>query len=390
MSKNLMLIPSMECLASCKYCFGPYYGSNSMVRDTVDSIVNWQNSIKTNTPLDITFHGGEPLLPGYSFYKMALPILKEGLAPRKVSFAMQSNLWLLDEKLCELFKEYNVSLGTSLDGPEKINDFQRGEGYFERTMSGIELAREYGIDVGCICTFTSNSIKYTEEIFDFFKVNDINFTIHAAMPSIRNDNSKNYQLSAEEHGDLLKKSLSLYLENIDKVKVGTLDSLCRSVSGGRGGICAFTDCLGDYLAVGPEGEIYPCQRFGGLSEYVMGNVHDVSSLKDIHKSSVWQAFQKFQENIDKECSECHYINYCRGGCPYNVLADNNGSFEGIKKDPHCLSYKTIYGDIMDRAMDEVFSKENMDDVVKRFDPEKGLLRKGKILSIMGNGLTLIR
>lgn len=380
-----MLIPSLDCPASCKYCFGPYSGSTLMSQDIVELIVNWQNSFTTDEPIEITFHGGEPLVPGASFYNMALPLLKERLAPRKVSFGMQSNLWLLDENLCELFSEYNVSLGTSLDGPEKINDFQRGKNYFKRTMRGIEIAREFGINVACICTFTSHSYKYAEEIFDFFMDNDLNFTIHAAMPSIRHNNSKDFQLSAEEHGDLLLKSLSLYLKNMDKVRIGTLDSICRSISAGRGGICTFTDCLGDYLAVGPKGEIYPCQRFGGLSEYVMANVNDPKSLTNINNSPVWRMFQEYQENINNECSNCHYINYCRGGCPYNVLAVNKGSFHGVKKDPHCSSYQEIYSDIMDRAIDEVFCKENMDDVINRVDTNSGLLRKGKLLSIMGNG-----
>jgi uncharacterized protein len=52
---------------------------------------------------------------------MALPLLRDGLAPRRVRFAAQSNLWLLTDELCELFAEHGVSLGTSLDGPEALN-----------------------------------------------------------------------------------------------------------------------------------------------------------------------------------------------------------------------------------------------------------------------------
>jgi len=58
-----------------------------------------------------------------------------------------------------------VSLGTSLDGPEEINDAQRGAGYFARTMAGFERARAHGIDVGAICTFTAQSVEHVPRDF---------------------------------------------------------------------------------------------------------------------------------------------------------------------------------------------------------------------------------
>jgi uncharacterized protein len=78
---------------------------------------------------------------------MAIPQLLGGLFPNKVHFGIQSNLWLLTEELCQLFKEHKVSLATSLDGPQIINDAQRGQGYFQKTMKGIQLARSHGLNV---------------------------------------------------------------------------------------------------------------------------------------------------------------------------------------------------------------------------------------------------
>ena len=139
-----MLVPSLACPASCAYCFGPHTGGPPLRQETVAAIVRWQQALGDNETLEITFHGGEPLVPGVKFYRMALPLLREGLAPRRVRFAIQSNLWLLTDELCELFREYGVSLGTSLDGPEPVNDAQRGQGYFQRTLAGIERARLSG------------------------------------------------------------------------------------------------------------------------------------------------------------------------------------------------------------------------------------------------------
>ena len=75
------------------------------------------------------------------------------------------------------------------------------------------------------------------------------FSIHAALPSLRYKNVGEFVLSAEEHGDLLVNMLDRYLASIHKIKISTLDAMIRSVSLGKGGICTFGDCLGGYLAV---------------------------------------------------------------------------------------------------------------------------------------------
>jgi uncharacterized protein len=353
-----------------------------MSMDIVEAASRWQRLY--GDKLEITFHGGEPLVAGVDFYREALPLLQNGLAHRRVRFSMQSNLWLLTDELCTVLKEHNVSLGTSLDGPEPITDAQRGHGYYRRTMKGVQLAHSYGIDVGCICTFTPSSLPHLGEIFDFFVEEGLNFTIHACTPSLRHPEAKGWALSAEEHGQLLADSLAAYLENLDRVRIGTLDSLCRSISAGRGGLCSFTDCLGSYTAVGPDGGVYPCQRFTGMPGYVMGNVMDAPSLERIHLSAVWRMFDDRQVHIEEECGACAHLDLCRGGCPYNALVEGNGRFKTLK-DSHCEAYRHIFNRITDQALEEVFSAENMREVVAHADSDKGLLRRGKLLSLMRDG-----
>ena len=385
MSRHLMLVPSLACPASCAYCFGPHESSQIMSNETLEALLQWQSSLNGNDALEITFHGGEPLVPGVKFYSKALPFLQESFSAKKIRFAMQSNLWLLDNELCDLLREYKVSVGTSLDGPEGINDAQRGQGYFKKTMAGIERARSHGINIGCICTFTRQSIEFIDKIFDFFLREGLNFSVHSALPSLRYPNADRWSLSAEKHGELLEALLHRYLDNLNNIQISTLDALCRSVSARTGGICTFWDCLGDYLALGPNGDIYPCQRFAGMPEYRIGNVHQKHSWEKLSASSVWLAFQDRQNRIEEECGDCAYLDICRGGCPYNALVANGGSFEKSLRDPHCEAYKQTFNLISDLALKEVFSQENLDEVVNRPDSDKGLLRSGKLLSLVGDG-----
>jgi uncharacterized protein len=355
-----------------------------MSRETLEAVVRWQSALPDTEGMEITFHGGEPLVPGIQFYRMALPLLRQGLAPRRVRFAMQSNLWLLTDEVCDLFREYGVSLGTSLDGPEAINDAQRGQGYFARTMAGIERARNHGVDAGCICTFTVGSAPHAPEIFNFFLREGLNFSIHAAVPSLRHVDADGWSISPDAHGQLLVEMLERYLANLAKIRISTLDAMCRSVSAKRGSICTFTDCLGGHLAVAPDGTVHPCQRFAGTREYPLGNVHDGLGLAPA-ASPVWKQFETWQERMTIECSGCSHFEYCRGGCPYNALAASGGDFQGAGRDPHCPSYQRFFDHVVDRAMAEVFSPQNIAAVVDHPDPQAGLLRQGKLLALMRDG-----
>jgi len=382
MSQHLMLIPTLDCPAECHYCFGPHRDSGStMSRQTLEAVARWQRKSGNGSPLEIIFHGGEPLVPGATFYREALPFLQEVLAPRRVRFAVQSNLWLLNNELCELFREYEVALGTSLDGPEAINDAQRGAGYFKKTMAGIELARSQGLSSGCICTFTAQSVKNADTVFNFFMGEGLNFSIHAALKPFGQE-AKDYALSPADHGRLLTLMLNHYLDHTSKIEISTIDAMARSISAGKGGICTFTDCLGHYLAVDPEGWIYPCQRLAGFEQFKLGSVFDCPTEEDLAETSAWRALKDRQERIDETCSDCSHLEYCRGGCPYIFLAANKSLFNGDLRDPHCPAYQQTFNEITDRALAEVFSDENMAAVASGHSEKYGLLRKGKLLHIM--------
>lgn len=356
-----------------------------MSQEVIEAIIRWQNILnRSNEALEITFHGGEPLVTGADFYRMALPLLENNLISRKVSFGIQSNLWFLTDELCELFREYGISIGTSLDGPEHINDAQRGTGYFRRTMAGIEHARSHGLGIGCICTFTAESAKQVEEVFHFFVREGLSFSIHAALPPLGHSGN-GWALSPKAHGQLLVDMLDRYLDHADRIRISTLDALCHSISTQKGSICTFGDCLGDYLAVDPQGWVYTCQRFAGKPQYRLGNVQDFPTMDDLAIAPFWRVLKEREKRIDKECEGCPYLNICRGGCPYNVLAANNGNFDGILRDPHCPAYQQIFKQITNKALDEVFFEDNLNAIVEQGTGKYGLMHTGRLLQIMRGG-----
>lgn len=379
MSTHLMLIPSLTCPAKCSYCFGPHVGRTTMDRQVVEAVVRWQTASGFDEPLELTFHGGEPLVPGMSFYRMALPILKQGLAPRGVRFSIQSNLWLLTDELCGLFHEYGVSIGTSLDGYEQINDGQRGRGYFARTMKGMERARRHGLPIGTIATFTRRSAVHAEEIFDFFAERGLSFSVHGVVGRLSRDHhaaSAGDPLTPDEYSELFIRLFDHYLEHMTRIRIPTFDQMARSLSAGRGGLCTFSDCLGHHLTVAPDGGIFACNRFASQPEWRLGWVQDMPSLADLKNSPAWKLLEERDAHAKEECAGCTWWNVCHGGCAYNAIAAGESG-----RDPRCPAYKRLFDHISDKALAQVFSEGNIEAVAR--DPDgSGLLQQGNLLQIM--------
>lgn len=322
-----------------------------MTTETVKDIVKWLQNFRKE-PVTFTFHGGEPLLAGADFFRKALPTLADGLHEQGIAFALQTNLWKMTPEIAQILAEYNIPIGSSIDGPQELTDFQRGEGYYEKTMAGYEIAKANGLNVSFICTFTSHSVKFKEDIFKFFLDNGLNLKLHPALPSLRDDNPEKWALPPEEYGELLVYLLDQYLKNLNRIQMMNIDNLCQCYFGGRGTVCTFVDCMGDTFAVGPDGSIYPCYRFVGMLKYVMGNVRDQPTVEDLAKSESWKLMFQFKDYVDKECGDCTHIKYCRGGCPYNAIAPTEGEVKGV--DPHCIAYKRIFEEIVDQANEELF------------------------------------
>ena len=348
---HVMIIPTLGCPGNCAYCWSSEEGSPIMSIDTIHDIVRWLKSFRTD-PVTFTFHGGEPLLAGADFYRQALPILAGELSELTPDFALQSNLWRMTPEIADALAEYHVPIGSSIDGPQEINDPQRGEGYYEKTMAGYEIARTHGLTVRFICTFTNTSVMHREEIFNFFMEHGFPMKLHPALPSLRDDSPQDWTLTPEEYGELLVFLLDRYLENIDRSEVMNINDLVKCVFTRHGTVCTYVDCMANTFAIGPDGGIYPCYRFVGMPEYVMGNVADCPSLEELADSKPWKLMQEYKAYVDSACGDCSHIGYCRGGCPYNAIAPTDGRIEGV--DPHCTAYKRIFDEINDRINREMF------------------------------------
>lgn len=365
-----MLLPSEACQAQCAYCFGPRQGG-SMSEAVFDAALDWIEALsESQKTIAITFHGGEPLLVGLDWYARALPKLSRRFG-RRLKLGLQSNLWLLDAEFCTLLADHGVALGASLDGPKPINDAQRGQGYFAQTMRGIQLARQHYLQVGAICTFTRQSQSRARKILDFFASEGLPFSVHAAV-AVPGAPPDHFFLTPAAYGDLLIQLFDLYLENFQRVRIPTFDQMLRSVSSGESGLCTFGKCQGHFLTIGAQGGITFCNRMAQQSAFQLASVSQSPSWALLQQSPAWAKLQERGALVETECKDCRHFSICQGGCFHQ-------NPQG--RDPLCAAYKAIFDHIKRRALDEVFSEDNLNRVVEE-RARAGFLRKGPLLQVM--------
>lgn len=106
----------------------------------------------------------------------------------------------------------------------------------------------------------------------------------------------------------------------------------------KGRLCSYTtSCLsGDWVGIGPEGDVYPCGRLyddnfevGNIEEYSIEEmVDDISSLQD-----------QRMDVLEEECGDCEYVTNCHGGCAADAEYVE-GDFR--KKDSMCGPRKSLF------------------------------------------------
>ena len=196
---HVMIIPTLGCPGRCKYCWSSDVNSPKMTVETAKEIVEWLRPV-SEEHVTFTFHGGEPLLAGAAFYREVLPMFARELAHLNPEFAMQTNLWLMDDELADILAEFHVPLGSSIDGPRDLTNYQRGDEYFERCMEGYRIAVAHGLLVRFICTFTNSSVKQRDAIVEFFREQGWVMKLHPALPSLKGDNPNAWTLEPKDYG----------------------------------------------------------------------------------------------------------------------------------------------------------------------------------------------
>ena len=174
-TKLHIFVISLRCEHSCHYCQVSRVSTNKSRFDMSQETASRALDMAFRSPaseIKIEFQGGEPLLN----FERIVQIVEEAerkssLSGKSVEFVVTTNLALTTDEMLEYFRNHNVVISTSLDGPEFIHNANRprpGNNSYELTIQNLGRAREIlGFDkVGALMTATRLSLEYPCEIVD--------------------------------------------------------------------------------------------------------------------------------------------------------------------------------------------------------------------------------
>ena len=335
--KALCLNISHDCNMACEYCFADKgnFGLEKklMSEETgMNAIEFLMRKSKGRRNLEVDFFGGEPLLNFETVKNIVYKTRElEKIYNKNVRFTLTTNGTLLDEKKIDFINNNISNIVLSLDGLKETNDNMRryngGEGVYSEVVPLYqELVagrknKNYK-DYYIRGTFTRKNMNFTKDVIHMRELGFENISIEPVVAGEDND----YAIRKEDLPVIFKEYETLAREIIRRErKRENMFNFFHFNIDLENGPCVYKRSKGcgsgsEYLAITPNGDIYPCHQFVGNEKYKLGNVNrpDIKLNEDL--------ILKFHNNniISNEyCKKCRVKYFCGGGC-----AANNEKFNG--------------------------------------------------------------
>ncbi|NLL71855.1 MAG: thioether cross-link-forming SCIFF peptide maturase [Epulopiscium sp.] len=324
--KALCLHVAHDCNLQCKYCFageGEYHGERSLMsfevgKKAIDFLIAHSGSRRN---LEVDFFGGEPLM-NFDVVKQVIEYARsiEKEHEKNFRFTITTNGVLLDEEKQKYINEnmYNVVL--SLDGRKEVNDRVRytvnKKGSYDIIVPKFQaLAESRNQEQYYVRgTFTRYNLDFAKDVLHLA---DLGFKQVSIEPVVAPKEAE-YALQKEDLPILFEQYEELAKALIKRKKEGQGFNFFHFMIDLSQGPCVAKRLAGcgsgsEYLAVTPEGDLYPCHQFVGIPEFLMGNVEE-----GITNSSKQKEFQHCNVYAKKDCRNCWAKFYCSGGCAANA------------------------------------------------------------------------
>lgn len=334
--KALCLHVAHTCNLNCEYCFasqGKYHGERALMsletgKRALDFLI--ENS-GTRRNLEVDFFGGEPLMnlevvKGLVAYAREI----EKIHNKNFRFTLTTNGILIDDDVIDFCNKEMSNVVLSLDGRKEVHDRLRkdyqGRGSYDIIVPKFqEFVRRRGDKSYYIRgTFTHANTDFTNDIFHMA---DLGFKELSMEPVVCAPDDKS-ALTKEDLPLLFEQYEILAKEMLKRQKEGNGFTFYHYMLDLTHGPCIYKRISGcgsgtEYMAVTPSGELYPCHQFVGDKKYLLGNIYDGVTNKEIQNE-----FKLCNAYARKECADCWAKLYCSGGCAANSY-HASGKITGI-------------------------------------------------------------
>jgi len=326
--RALCLNVAHDCDLRCRYCFagtGRFGGRRSLMsaavaREAVDFLLA---EAKDAPSLDIDFFGGEPLL-AFEVVRETVDYGRRRAAEtgRRLSFTLTTNAASLGPDEAAYLAETMDNVVLSLDGRPEVHDrmrrFAGGRGSHRPVLDNILafLERRGSRDYWVRGTYTAFNLDFTADVAYLADQGITNISLEPAVGG----GSAAWALRPE-HLPRLREEYVRLADYLDaKARAGRRIRFFHFITETDAGPCYAKRVRGcgagrEYLAVTPDGEVFPCHQFVGQSGFSLGRLDGRLRYgpQDAAVGRLWLGSKP-------ACRSCWARYRCSGGCHANAWA----------------------------------------------------------------------
>jgi SynChlorMet cassette radical SAM/SPASM protein ScmF len=327
-----------DCNARCYHCYQPTTKVANGARPPAAGQLGAERFlalVDDARPLGlekVKFSGGEPLL------RADLPDIMAGVGARGLRMSIETNGYLIDDRLASVLAGNEVSVSISLDGATAaVHDALRGHpGSFDRVMRALRLLSDRGWPAHVIMSVSHRNLDQVDAVLavaasvgcKLVKLNPVN-TLGRAQRLEKTQTLLDMRelLALYERRRELEARHGVFLFLEGPPAFASLSELLF----GHAAICPFTNILG----VLADGSISFCGVGNSFPELVLGRATDPA----FDLAAFWRSHQTLRSvraalrhPLEGVCGECMLQELCGGSC--RALAYGSfGSF--VSPHPWC-------------------------------------------------------
>ncbi len=323
----LCLNVTYDCNLRCKYCYyndgNPFHGSKihmseNVAKKAVDFLIK-ESEDKKNLLID--FFGGEPLLK-FDLIKTVVKYakVKAQQANKRVAFGITTNGTLLTKNVAKYLAENKIGVQISIDGNRVMHNrarvFRNGKGSYDRVILNARNLIPKGSPFARI-TVTHQDLQFMKAVKHLLHqgFNGVSVAPASGINRIWAINGDDFKQLEQEHDEAAKYFLEKMLKHHEFVPFYNFTLPLRIIYFRKKqrypcGAGLF------YLAVSPEGDLYPCHRFVGIKKFFLGN------LSSPFKNNRRALFLNNYVESKADCRQCWARYLCGGQCPYWATETN--------------------------------------------------------------------
>lgn len=363
----VVIQPTGFCNIDCSYCYLPNRNDKHTISlDLVERLFAQLFGMNRTAPeVTVVWHAGEPLVVPPSFYRDAFAIIERYRPTHvRVKHSFQTNGMLINAEWCALFKEWEVGVGVSIDGPAPLHDANRktrsGKGTHAQAMKGIATLRAHDVPFHVITVLSAASLESPERLMDFYLdagIDHVCFNIEESEGSHVSSLFETRGLSevytqflrrfwhlAQESGRIhFVREIDLAIGRIFRPEEAEghniqVEPFAMLNVGSRGEVSSFSPEL-----LGLENAAYDNFVFGNLLTDPLAVIEERCRESALHRD--------IKAGVAACESSCAYFSVCGGGAPINKLFEN-GSFASTATSYCALTLK-VPTDIVIAAYDKL-------------------------------------